>query len=156
MPPSEADTCRRLITPQIYEAGWVDNQIFEQKTFTDGRIIIIGDKIKRSRQKRADYILCYRRNFPLAIIEAKSINKSASDGLQQAKEYASILGVKFAYSTNGEEIIEHDFYSGLDSEMDMSLLSPLSFRIMSRADFIIRANRCEVIILGSIVCMPNF
>jgi len=118
LPPSEADTCRRLITPKIYEAGWVDDQIFEQKTFTDGRIIVVGDNVKRGRQKRADYILCYRRNFPLAIIEAKSISKNPSDGLQQAKDYASILGVKFAYSTNGEEIIEHDFFSGLDTEMD--------------------------------------
>jgi len=112
---SEADTCRKYVTPKIYEAGWNDDQIFEQKTFTDGRIIVIGDKVRRGRQKRADYILCYKRNFPIAIVEAKSLEEPASVGLQQAKEYASMLGVNFAYSTNGEDIIEHDFYTGLDS-----------------------------------------
>ena len=123
MPQSEADTCRRLITPKIYEAGWVDDQIFEQKTFTDGRIIVIGDKVKRGRQKRADYILCYRRNFPLAIIEAKSISKSASDGLQHLKNRVDLESL--ALVTDG--IYEPEQFPGMILRHDEPKVTYLIF-----------------------------
>jgi type I restriction enzyme R subunit len=115
MPLSEADTCRIHITPKLKEAGWKDDQIAQERTFTDGRIIVVGRKCKRGRQKRADYILKYRHDFPIAVVEAKAENKLAADGLQQAKEYAEILKLKFAYATNGHEIIEHDFITGKDT-----------------------------------------
>jgi type I restriction enzyme, R subunit len=115
VPLSESDTCRKYITPKIYQAGWTDDQIYQERTFTDGRIILVGDKVKRGKQKRADYILTYKRNTPIAIVEAKAEDKKAHAGLQQVLEYAQMLGVKFAYSTNGHDIIEHDFYSGLES-----------------------------------------
>jgi hypothetical protein len=98
---TEADTCRKYVLPKLREAGWSDDQISEQKTFTDGRIIVIGDKVQRKKPKRADYVLRIARNFPIAVIEAKAAYKKSGDGLQQAKEYAEILGLKFAYSTNG-------------------------------------------------------
>lgn len=113
---TEADTCRKYILPKLYEAGWTDDQINEQKTFTDGRIIV-GPRIKRAEQKRADYILKYRRDFPVAIVEAKAAYKNPSDGLQQAKEYAVILGLNFAYSTNGHGIIEHNFITGKETKI---------------------------------------
>ena len=114
---TEADTCRKYVLPQLYGAGWSDDQINEQKTFTDGKIIVIGDRIQRGKHKRADYILRISRNFPIAVIEAKAAYKKHGDGLQQAKEYAEILGLKFAYSTNGHGIIEHDYITGLEREL---------------------------------------
>jgi len=114
---TEADTCRRYVLPKLYEAGWSDDQISEQKTFTDGKIVVIGDKVQRRKTKRADYILRISRNFPIAVIEAKAAYKNPGDGLQQAKEYAEILGLKFSYSTNGHGIIEHDYITGLEREL---------------------------------------
>lgn len=116
---TEADTCRKQVIPKLVEAGW-DNPpyaINEQRSFTDGRIIFVGGKARRGRQKRADFILRYRPDFPIAVVEAKSKYKHAADGLQQAKEYAEILGLKFAYSTNGQEIIEVDYTTGLEKNI---------------------------------------
>jgi type I restriction enzyme R subunit len=117
MPLNEADTCRTYVLPKLYSAGWEDTQISEQKSFTDGRIVLIGSRAIRRPQKRADYLLRYRRDFPIAVVEAKAVYRTAGDGLQQAKEYALILGLKFAYTTNGKSIIEHDFLTGLDNEI---------------------------------------
>ena len=115
---TEADTCRKYVLPKLYAAGWTDDQISEQKTFTDGRIVVVGRKVKRLTQKRADYLLRYRRDFKIAVVEAKSIYANPGDGLQQAKDYAQILGLKFAYATNGHGIVEHDFLTGLDSDLE--------------------------------------
>jgi len=101
-------------------AGW-DNEphsITEQRTFTDGRIVVIGDKPTRRKQKRADYLLRHTRDFTIAVVEAKANYKTPGDGLQQAKEYAEILGLKFAYATNGEGIIEFDYTTGLERVLD--------------------------------------
>lgn len=117
---TEADTCRKYVLPNLIEAGWDDgpHSFTEQKTFTDGRIVVSGKKIKRLPQKRADYLLRYTRDFLIAVIEAKAVYRSAADGLQQAKEYAEILGLKFAYSTNGKGIIEFDFITGVEKELE--------------------------------------
>jgi type I restriction enzyme R subunit len=113
MPLNEADTCRTYVLPKLYSAGWEDTQISEQRSFTDGRIMLAGNRAFRRPQKRADYLLRYRRDFPIAVVEAKAAYRTAGDGLQQAKAYAQILGLKFAYATNGHNIIEHDFLTGL-------------------------------------------
>src|SRR5688572_13017039 len=113
---TEADTCRRLITPKLQAAGW-DNEphsIAEQRSFTDGRIVVHGNRAVRRKGKRADYILRYTRDFPIAVVEAKAEDEQAADGLQQAKDYAEILKLKFAYATNGVEIIEFDYITGLE------------------------------------------
>jgi type I restriction enzyme R subunit len=115
---NEADTCRKYVLPKLYDAGWTDDQIFEQVYFTDGKIIVLGNKCRRKKQKRADYLLKFRRDFPLAIIEAKADYKHPADGLQQAKEYAEMLGLKFAYSTNGQKFIEHDYITGAENELN--------------------------------------
>ena len=117
---TEADTCRKYVLPKLTQAGW-DNDphsFTEQKTFTDGRIVVTGKKIKRQKQKRADYLLRYTRDFMIAVIEAKAAYKLPGDGLQQAKEYAEILALKFAYSTNGHGIIEFDYLSGQEREVN--------------------------------------
>ena len=101
--PTEADTCRKYVVPLLQAAGW-DNDphsIAEQRTITDGRIVPVGKGFKRKPPKRADYLLNYRQDFRLAIVEAKAEYKAATDGMQQAKEYAEMLGLKFAYATNG-------------------------------------------------------
>jgi type I restriction enzyme R subunit len=117
VPLSEADTCRKYVVPKLQAAGW-DNEphsIAEQRTITDGRIVPVGKGFVRKPPKRVDYLLRYTRDFPLAVIEAKAAYKSAGDGLQQAKDYAEMLGLKFAYATNGQEIIEFDYFTGRES-----------------------------------------
>jgi len=116
--PTEADTCRTYVLPKLYSAGWSDDQINEQRTFTDGRIIVAGAKVYRQPQKRADYLLRYKPDLVIAVVEAKAIYKKPRDGLQQAKEYAQMLELKFAYATNGQHIVEHDFLSGLETDLD--------------------------------------
>lgn len=115
---SEADTCRKDVLPKIYASNWTDEQILEQRIFTDGKIVVLGRKAKRKKAKRFDYLLRYSQNFPLAIVEAKVKYKEAADGMQQAKEYAQILGLKFAYSTNGNDILEFDFTTGLENKIE--------------------------------------
>lgn len=117
---TEADTCRKYVLPKLLEAGWDDEPraITEQRTFTDGRILIFGSKARRGPQKRADYLLGYTRDLALAVVEAKRAYKSPGSGLQQAKDYAEILGLSFAYSTNGEGIVEFDYLTGLERELD--------------------------------------
>ena len=71
--------------------------------------MFIGGKARRGKQKRSDYLLRYDPDFPIAVVEAKSRYSHAADGLHQSKEYAEILGLRFAYSTNGIEIVEFDY-----------------------------------------------
>lgn len=115
---TEADTCRKYVLPKLRDAGWTDDQINEQKTFTDGKVLVIGNKVRRRKQKRADYLLKYTRGHTLAVVEAKAAYKKPRDGLQQAIEYAQILDLDFAYSTNGHGIVEHNFITGEESEVD--------------------------------------
>ncbi|XTI73760.1 EcoAI/FtnUII family type I restriction enzme subunit R [Acidithiobacillus sp. AC3] len=117
---TEADTCREFVTPRLVEAGWgsAPYAIGEQRSFTNGRIIVAGGKVRRGKQKRADYLLYYRRDYPLAVVEAKEVGLPAETGVQQAREYAEILGLKFAYATNGHCIIEIDYISGTEREVD--------------------------------------
>ncbi len=116
---NEADTCRKHVLPKLQSAGW-DNEphsIAEQRTITDGRIVPVGKGFVRKSPKRVDYLLRYTRDFPLAVIEAKASYKAASDGLQQAKDYAGLLDLKFAYATNGPDIIEFDYFTGIEKTL---------------------------------------
>lgn len=117
---TEADTCRLYVLPKLQEAGWETppHSINEQKTFTDGRIVVLGDKVKRKTPKRADYLLRFTRDFLIAVVEAKAAYALPGDGLQQAKDYAEVLGVRFAYSTNGKGIVEFDYTSGKESKLE--------------------------------------
>ncbi len=117
---TEADTCRKYITPAIQAAGWDDppHSIAEQRTFVDGRIVPVSEKIHRLPHKRADYLLRYRRDHTLAVVKAKVEKYAAAEGMQQAKDYAEIQGLKFTYATNGLQILEFDFTTGLEREID--------------------------------------
>ncbi len=114
MPDNEADTCRKYIVPKLQAAGWEDppHEISEQRYITPGRIVPVGRKHLRKPGKRIDYILRHRRDFPIAVVEAKARYKTAEAGVQQAKEYADWLKVSFAYASNGREIIEIDGTTG--------------------------------------------
>ncbi len=118
--PNEADTCRQYVVPRLQSAGWdcEPHRINEQVTFTDGRIIVAGRRTRRRPGKRADYILRFRPDFPIGVVEAKASYATAGEGLQQAKDYAEILGLMFAYATNGHEIIEFDYITGLERRID--------------------------------------
>ena len=111
---NEADTCRVYVTPALQQAGWGQPvwRIAEQHYFTDGQVLLVGDGHKRAKGKKADYLLRYEESFPIAVVEAKDEDhEKPGAGLQQAKEYAQILGLFFAYSTNGRGIEEWDFTS---------------------------------------------
>jgi len=114
---NEADTCRKHVVPALQAAGWEDDphSITEQRTITDGRIVPVGKGFIRKPPKRVDYLLSYERGFPLAVVEAKAAWKTAGAGLQQAKEYAEMLGLHFAYATNGPEIVEFDYFTGTET-----------------------------------------
>ena len=99
---SERDICTKYITPAIEHAGWDKHkQFLEEVSFTDGKIYVRGKLTARGKQKRADYILYYKPNIPIAIIEAKENNHSVRAGMQQALEYAHILDIPCVFSSNG-------------------------------------------------------
>jgi type I restriction enzyme R subunit len=109
---TETDIRTKFITPAITGADgskWdVMLQIREEAYFTKGRVIVRGKTVKRGEAKKADYLLFYKPNFPIAVIEAKDNNHSVAAGMQQALEYAEILDIPFAYSSNGDAFLEHD------------------------------------------------
>lgn len=118
---SERDICTKFITPAVERAGWdIQKQVREEYTFTDGRVIVRGNLTTRGKRKRADYLLYYQPNHPIAIIEAKDNKHSMSAGIQQAIEYGAILDVPFVYSSNGDGFIEHDMLTGLERELTMN------------------------------------
>jgi type I restriction enzyme R subunit len=114
---SEADTCRKYVLPKLYAAGWTDDQISQEKYFTDGRVVPVGRGHVRKPGKRADYLLNYRPGFPIAVVEAKAAYKNPGDGMQQSMDYAQILSLKFAYATNGKGIEEYDFITGRQTSL---------------------------------------
>lgn len=109
---TETDIRTKYITPALLgqRGGKWDmmTQIREEAFFTKGRVIVRGKTVKRGEAKKADYILYYKPNLPIAVIEAKDNNHSVGSGMQQALEYAEILDVPFAYSSNGDAFLEHD------------------------------------------------
>jgi type I restriction enzyme, R subunit len=106
---SERDICTKYITPALVASKWdTNNQVREEVTFTLGRIHVKEKLASRGKQKRADYILYYKANLPLAVIEAKDNNHSIGAGIQQALDYAVCLDIPFAYSSNGDRFLEHD------------------------------------------------
>ena len=106
---SERDICTKFITPALRGAGWDEMlQIREEVSFTKGRIIVRGKLVTRGQAKRADYILYYKPNIPLAVIEAKDNSHSVGDGMQQALDYAETLNIPFVFSSNGDGFVFHD------------------------------------------------
>lgn len=115
---NEADTCWTYILPKLNSVGWEDETISEKLVLTPGRIVPIGDRHIRKRGLHLDYVLFIRQNIPIAVVEAKADYAHSPKGLAQAIQYAEMLNVKFAYSSNGEGIIEHDFLTGAERKLD--------------------------------------
>jgi type I restriction enzyme, R subunit len=106
---SERDIITQFIIPALKQAGWdIEHQVREEVFFTDGRIFVRGNQTTRGERKRADIVLYYKPNIPIAIIEAKDNNHSIGAGMQQALGYASILDIPVAFSSNGDGFLEHD------------------------------------------------
>jgi type I restriction enzyme R subunit len=106
---SERDICTKYITPAIDAAGWdIQTQVREEFSFTNGRVIVRGRLHTRGEQRRADYLLFYQKNLPIAVIEAKSNKHKLGDGMQQALAYADSLDVPFVFSGNGDGFLFHD------------------------------------------------
>lgn len=110
---TEEDIKAQFITPAVVAAGWdINKQVRFEYEITDGRIILRGNTTVRGKRKRADYLLFYKSNIPLAIIEAKDNNHSVGAGLQQAIEYAEMLDVKYVYASNGDGFVEQNLLTG--------------------------------------------
>jgi type I restriction enzyme, R subunit len=118
---SERDIITQFIIPALKQAGWdIEHQVREEVFFTDGRIFVRGNQTTRGERKRADIVLYYKPNIPIAIIEAKDNNHSIGAGMQQALGYASILDIPVAFSSNGDGFLEHD-RSGQTDQVEREL-----------------------------------
>jgi len=139
---SEEDIKLRYITPAILAKGWsVEDITMETKVkLTDGKINLRGNFIVREKPKYADYVLYYNRATPIAIVEAKDATHSVSHGMQQAKEYAHMMDVPFAYSSNGLGFQEYDFLTGKERSLSMDEF-PTKEELYQR--FLTESNRGE-------------
>jgi len=120
---SERDICTKYITPAIVNAGWdTQKQLLEEVTFTDGKIHVRGRMTARGAKKRADYILYYKPNIAIAVVEAKDNKHSVRAGIQQALDYAEVLDIPFIFSSNGDGFVFHDKTSvdtNIETELDL-------------------------------------
>lgn len=118
---SERDICTKYITPAIHDAGWdLNTQVREEVYFTKGRIKVKGKTVERGEAKKADYILYYKPNLPIAIVEAKDNNHTVRDGIQQAIDYGEITDIPFVYSSNGDAFVEHDRTAGKETNIKLT------------------------------------
>ena len=121
---NEADTRATLIDPKLKAAGWADTQITREhyyqrdQRYTQGRVILVGDRVRRGEARKVDYLLRLSDSFPIAVVEAKSEAEAAEAGLEQAKRYVRELGLAFAYAANGHQIIEFDFFTKSTQVLD--------------------------------------
>jgi type I restriction enzyme R subunit len=121
---NEADTRVTLIDPKLRASGWADTQITREhyyqrdQQYTQGRIILVGDRVRRGEARKVDYLLRIADAFPVAVVEAKAEAETAEAGLEQARRYARDLGLMFAYATNGHQIIEYDFFTNSSRNLD--------------------------------------
>lgn len=113
---TEEDIKRLYITPAI-ESRWNKLKITMETQLTDGKVNIKGNQVVRERPKKADYVLYLGNNNPIAVVEAKDNTHTPSHGMQQAMQYAKMLDVPFAYSSNGDSFVEHDFLTGMEREL---------------------------------------
>lgn len=117
---AEEDIKLRYITPALEKVGWAKEHIRMEYFFTEGQILVKSKIVERGKRKKADYLLRKDGKFPLVVVEAKKLEHTADNGLQQARDYAKILNLLFAYSPNGKKFIEHNFLTGTEREFPMS------------------------------------
>ncbi len=118
---TERDICTKFILPAVKQAGWDTMlQVREEVFFTKGRITVRGKLVARGTAKKADFVLYYKPNIPIAIIEAKDNKHAVGDGLQQGLDYAETLAIPFVFSSNGDGFVFHD-RTGLNSTKEQNL-----------------------------------
>ncbi|ARO22869.1 restriction endonuclease [Rhizobium sp. S9] len=118
---TERDICTKFILPAVKQAGWDTMlQVREEVFFTKGRITVRGKLVARGSAKKADFVLYYKPNIPIALIEAKDNNHSVGDGLQQGLDYAETLNIPFVFSSNGDGFVFHD-RTGLSPTKEQNL-----------------------------------
>jgi len=127
---TEEDIKLQFITPAIV-SKWDQSKITMETSITDGRINLKGNLVSRQKPKKADYILYINKYKPIAVVEAKDNTHSVSHGLQQAITYAQMLDVPFAYSSNGDGFMEHDFITGQEREIELDKF-PTSDELVKR------------------------
>lgn len=127
---TEEDIKLQYITPAIV-SKWDQSKITMETSITDGRINLKGNLVSRQKPKKADYILYINKYKPIAVVEAKDNTHSVSHGLQQAMTYAQMLDVPFAYSSNGDGFMEHDFITGQEREIELDKF-PTSDELVKR------------------------
>ncbi len=116
---TEEEVKLNYITPAIEEAGWSKKQIRMEYTITAGKIVVRSNTAKRLQKMKADYVLFYKENLPLAIVEAKDNSHRIGDGMQQALEYAEKLDVRFVFSSNGDGFLFHDRKLGTEEKVEL-------------------------------------
>ncbi|MGY4707505.1 EcoAI/FtnUII family type I restriction enzme subunit R [Candidatus Bipolaricaulota sp. J31] len=153
---NEADTRARLVEPRLKASGWTDQQVTREfyyqrdVRYTPGKIILVGDRTRRGKGRKVDYLLRLTSGFPIAVVEAESEDKPPDAGLEQAKDYARDLGLAFAYSTNGHGIVEFDFFTNSSREVQ-AFPTPeelwrrwvLNTGIAKQRDLVVRDKRIE-------------
>jgi len=121
---SERDICTKFITPALSQSGWDHHhQIREEVNITKGRVLVKGNSVDRAKPRRADYILFYKPNIPIAVIEAKDNNHSVGAGMQQALAYAEMMDIPFVFSSNGDAFLLHDRsgnYEPMERELSLT------------------------------------
>jgi len=118
---TEEDIKLKFITPALQESGWdIKNQIRCEYYYTAGKINVRENIAQRGKGKKVDYLLSYKANIPIAIVEAKDNNVLASHGIQQGMDYAADLDIPFAYSSNGDEFYEHDMITGEERTISLN------------------------------------
>jgi type I restriction enzyme, R subunit len=121
---SERDICTKFITPSLSQSGWnIHSQVREEVNITNGRVLVKGNSVSRAKPRRADYILYYKPNIPLAVIEAKDNNHSVGAGMQQALAYAEMMDIPFVFSSNGDGFLLHDrsgCYEPMENELSLT------------------------------------
>jgi type I restriction enzyme, R subunit len=114
---NEADTRSKLIDPALHGAGWTEDLINREHVITKGRLFLVGDHVHQETGLRADYLLSHG-GIPLAVVEAKDEDHAPGAGLQQGKEYARLLDLQFAYSSNGHGFVEFDFTTNTERNLE--------------------------------------
>lgn len=140
---TEEDIKLNFITPALLKSEWTDRITMETKVyFTNGKVNLKGNVVAREAPKKADYVLYINRNNPIAVVEAKDNTHTPSHGLQQAMEYAKKLDVPFAYSSNGDFFVEHDFLTGKETEIPLDEF-PTYDQLVQRYKAAIKPNEIE-------------
>lgn len=151
---TEEDIKLQYITPAV-TSKWSRGKITTETPITDGQIQLKGTRVSRKRPKKADYILYQCENHPLAVIEAKDNTHGVSHGLQQAMEYARMLDLPFAFSSNGDGFAEHDFLTGMEREFALDEF-PTEAELIARYEWEVHQGQGLTPVEAAVISQPYY